>query len=144
MELITNKVRAKSISIAVDRVDKYGKRVPSKTRNHIVPSAGMFSADEAEKVGRDMAAELGVDESRVKIDTYRKGESPMEVNPRHRGLGTHWDRRPSQPTEVKHTPFQRIRNIFGGVFIPSTPEEVAQVEAEFEARRAAYLSQEQS
>ena len=142
MELITNKVRAKSISIAVEREDKYGKRKPSKTRNHIVPSAGMFSADEAEKIGRDMAAELGVDESRVKIDTYRKGEAPLEVNPRHRGLGHHWDRRPSEPTEVVSRKPPLVRRVFGGIFIPKTPEEVAAVEAEFEARKAAYLEQE--
>ena len=132
-ELITQQVRAKSISIDVDRVDKAGRK-PGKSRQHIVPSAGMFSAKEAEKVGRDMAAELGVSEDRVRIETYRKGEAPLEVNPRHRGLGTHWDKRPSEAREVKASRPLRVRHVFSGG-LPSTPAEWLAYVTDFNKRK---------
>lgn len=134
MELITDKVRAKSVSIAVERVDKVGKRRNARTRNHIVPLAGMTTGDEAVKIGRDMAKELGVDESRVNVELYKKGEAPMEANPRHRGSATRWER-PSDTREVKPRAFQRIRNVFTSN-TPSTPAEWQAHVDEFYARRA--------
>ena len=132
-ELITRKVRAKSVSIAVERVDKVGKRKNAKTRNHIVPLAGMMTGDEAAKMGRDMAKELGVPEARVNVELYKHGEAPMEVNPRHRGSQPRLHR-PTAETEIKPKPFQRVRRLFAGG-IPQTPEEWSAHVAEFHARQ---------
>lgn len=138
-EIIGQQVRAKSISIEVPREDKYGQRTPSKVRQHVIPSKGMFSAKEAEKVGAELAKELGVSEDTVKIETYKKGEAPLEVNPRHRGTGHHWDKRPSEATEVKQKPFIKLRRVFGGCDLPKTEEEKAAYIAEFEERKKAFL-----
>ena len=135
-ELITEQVRAKSVSIATERVDKYGNRKPSKTRNHIVPLHGMATAKEAERIGRDMANELGVSEDRVIVETYKKGEAPITANPRHRREVPNWNR-PREQREVTPTPFQRVRNLFALAFNPltATPEEMAAYVADFEARK---------
>lgn len=127
--------RAKSVSIAVSRVDKVGKRKNAKTRNHIVPLAGMATADEAAKIGRDMAKDLGVDESRVIVETYRKGEAPMEANPRHRGSAHRWEQ-PKEQREVAPKSF--VRRLFTGG-IPQTPSEWSAHADEFYARQQEYL-----
>lgn len=134
MTEIVKPTRAKSVSIQVDRVDKVGKRKNAKTRNHIVPLAGMATTKEAYKIGRDMAKELGVDESRIRVETYADGKAPMEANPRHRGSAHRWER-PSEQREVAPRVFQRIRRVFSGG-MPQTPEEWAQHVADFEARKA--------
>lgn len=134
-ELITNQVRAKSIAVKVPREDKYGERNPSEVRQHIIPSKGMFSAKEAEKIGMELAKELGVSDDSVVVETYKKGEAPMEVNPRHRGLGHHWDKRPSEPREVKQKVFQKVRTVFAGIDLPKTEEERQALIEEFEARK---------
>lgn len=139
MELITEQVRAKSIYMDVPRVDK-GGRVHT-VRNHIVPDVGTLTGKEAEKVALDMAAELGVDESRMHVETYAKGKAPVSANPRHRGTGHHWNRKRDGYTEVTPSrPFQRVRSTFAGVALPATDEERAAVLAEFEARKAALLA----
>ena len=132
-ELITDKVRAKSVSIQVPRVDKVGKRKNARTRNHIVPLAGMMTGDEAVRLGNDMAKELGVDESRVNVELYKKGEAPMEANPRHRGGHHRWGR-PTEQREVKPKPFNRIRRVFAGG-MPQTPAEWAAHVEEFYRRQ---------
>ena len=135
-ELITDKVRAKSVSIQVPRVDKVGKRKNARTRNHIVPLAGMMTGDEAVRLGNSMAKELGVDESRVNVELYKKGEAPMSANPRHRGSQVPRWEQPKEQREVAPRVFQRIRRVFSGG-LPQTPEEWAQHVADFEARKAA-------
>ena len=52
-------------------------------RDHIVASQGMHSAKEMEAIMRQVADEVGADESQIRIDTFAKGKSPFEVNPRH-------------------------------------------------------------
>ena len=136
MTEIVKPTRAKSVSIAVDRVDKVGKRKNAKTRNHIVPLAGMATTKEAYKIGRDMAKELGVDESRIRVETYADGKAPMEANPRHRGSQVPRWERPSTQHEVAPRVFQRIRRVFSGG-MPQTPEEWAQHVKDFEARKTA-------
>lgn len=133
---ITEQVRAKSVSIAVERQSKYPGRKPSKTRQHTVALHGMATAKEAEQIGRELAAELAVSEDRVIIETYKKGEAPIEANPRHRTHGYHsYNKLPSKPTEVKRKPFIRDRRVWGGCSLPQTEEEKAAYIAEFEARR---------
>lgn len=124
-ELITEQVRAKSVSINVPRDNAGGGQ--NSVRQHVVPMKGMFSAKEAEKVGLEMAKELGVSDDAIHIETYKNGEAPMTANPRHRGSGHHWDKRPSEPTEVKRKPFLRERKVWGG-WTPPTPEELAEFE----------------
>ena len=132
-ELITRKARAKSVSIDVQRVDKVGKRKPAKTRNHIVPLAGMTTVDEAIKIGRDMAKEMGVGEDRIRVEAYQNGDSPMEVNPMHRGRLPRTERT-KEITEIKPKAFQRVRRFFAGG-IPQTPEEWAAHAEAFYARQ---------
>ena len=81
-EIVANPVRAQSGWIETTRKDKAGRTV--KARDHVVVSNGMYSANEMEKAMRDVAHEVGADESAIRIKTYSKGESPLEVNPRHR------------------------------------------------------------
>ena len=133
MTEIVKPTRAKSVSIAVDRVDKVGKRKNAKTRNHIVPLAGMTTTKEAYKIGRDMAKELGVDESRIRVETYADGKAPMEANPRHRGNAHRWEQ-PKEQREVAPKSFQRIRRVFSSG-APSTPEEWSAHIAAFYAAR---------
>ena len=135
---ILQPIRAKSVSIATERVDKYGKRRNSKTRNHIVPLHGMATAKEAEKIGRDMANELGVSDDRVIVETYKKGEAPIEANPRHRGWSTRVEQ-PRKQREIVAPVFQRVRNVFSFGWNPlsATPEEVAAYVAAFEEAKLA-------
>ena len=133
-ELITEQVRAKSVSIAVNRVDKVGKRKNAKTRNHIVPLHGMASAKEAEKIGRDMANELGVSEDRVIVETYKKGQAPMESNPRHRIEVPRWNR-PRQVREVVSKPFQVVRRVFSANTPKTDAEWQAHVDAFYERQK---------
>lgn len=135
MTEIVNPVRAKALSVEVDRVDKYGKRLPQKTRNHITVGAGMLSGKEMERMIPEMAQEYGVSEDKIKLETYDNGKAPLEVNPRHRGRQPETHRVKKQ-TEVVARPFQRVRNVFT-VNCPSSPEEWAVYVAEFEARKQA-------
>lgn len=131
MEII-NPVRAKSGYIEVERHDKYGKRKPQKTRQHITLGAGMFSGKEMEKVMQETAKDLGVSEDAIHIETYKKGEAPIEANPRHRGLGHNWDKPVNEATHVpRATKEIRVRTVFSG-WEPPTPEELE----EFERRKA--------
>lgn len=82
-ELITEQVRAKAGYIATTRIDKAGRVVPA--RDHIVVAEGVMTAKEMEKAMRDVARDVGASESDIRIETYRKGESPVDANPRHRG-----------------------------------------------------------
>lgn len=126
-------VRAKEMYVETERVDKYGVRKPSKVRQHITLSDGMYSAKEMERMIPEVAQEYGVSEDRVKIEAYQKGEAPLEVNPRHRGIPPRMER-PKTTHEVKPREFQRVRRVFAGG-LPQTPEEWAAHVAEFEARR---------
>lgn len=140
-EIITEQVRAKAVYVDQERVDKAGR--VHTVRNHIIPSMGMHSGREAERMAVELADELGVDEGRVHVDMYDKGKAPIEANPRHRGLGDRWDR-PRHTERVTRHEFQRVRNVFAGMHIPSTPEEWAEYHAEFERRRAESLYESNS
>ena len=83
MEIATKQVRAKSGYILGKRRDKGGRIHDTKT--HQVASMGMHSAKEMEKVMREVAIDVGASEDQIRIETYQHGESPLEVNPRHRG-----------------------------------------------------------
>lgn len=108
-------VRAKSAYVEVERKDKYGERKPRKVKQHIDIGAGMFSGKEMEKIAVEKAKELGVPEDAIKIETYKKGEAPLEVNPRHRGLGHRWSKRPTEATDVTpKKPEIRTRTTFSG------------------------------
>ena len=81
-ELITDQVRAKAGWIETTRTDKAGRTV--KARDHVVVSAGTMTGKEMEKAMRDVAREVGANESQIRLSTYAKGESPVDANPRHR------------------------------------------------------------
>lgn len=101
--------RAKVGYLEVDR--------PNGTRGmqHIIPSHGLYSTKEMEKVMREIANEVGVPEDRVRVEAYNVGQSPLEANPRHRGRLPEWTRKPVRLS--KPTTFQR--RVFGG-FGPGT------------------------
>ena len=82
-ELVTDKSRAKAGYIKTTRIDKAGRTVPA--RDHVVVGAGTFTADEMHKAMLDVAHEVGADESAIGIEVYKKGQSPVDANPRHRG-----------------------------------------------------------
>ena len=132
----TEQVRAKSVSIAVERKSKNPDAKPIKTRQHTVALGGMATAKEAEKIGIQLAEELGVSEDRIIVDTYKKGEAPIESNPRHRRSGYHsFNKLPSEPTEVKRKPFIRQRHSWSGIELPKSEAEKEAYIAEFEARK---------
>lgn len=120
------------------RADKAGRK-PQKVKTNIVPSKGMFSTKEMEQQMIEVAKDVGASEDQIRVVPYKQGKAPMEANPRHRGLGTHWDKRPSEPREVKRKEFIKPRRVFSGVALPKTPEEVEAAIAEFEARKALYI-----
>lgn len=127
-ELITSPVRAKAGYIEGTRVDKSGRVV--KTRDHAVPSKGLYSGKEMEKVMRDVARDVGADESQIRIETYAKGEAPIEANPIHRGGPKRWERLPdSQAREVRPAAGYD-RRVWGGFDLK-----------EIEARAKAYQEQ---
>jgi hypothetical protein len=140
-ELNVNPVRAKKLYIEGARQDKYGNRKPAKVRLHEMPMAGTYSAKEAERLIPEMAERYGVSEDRVKLETYKRGEAPLETNPRHRGLGDRWSR-PRGDT-VREIPTGehsvRVRRVFQGG-IPQTPEEWQAHSDEFYQRQTAQRS----
>lgn len=115
-------VRARRGYIETKRYRKDGAVV--KAKQHVVGGmGGVYSAKEMEKEMQRVAAEVGASEDDIRIETYARGEAPVEVNPVHRGLAKRWDR-PSRPTEVAPSkPFQRVRTQFTG-WSPPTPEEL--------------------
>lgn len=114
MEII-KPTRAKSGYIEVERKDKYGNRRPQKVRQHIVVGGGMFSGKEMEHQMREVAQELGVSEDQIRVDTYKNGEAPIETNPRHRGFNQRFEKRPSEPREVKREASRPRKYWFGGI-----------------------------
>lgn len=114
MEII-KPTRAKAGYIEVERKDKYGNRKPQKVKQHIVVGGGMFSGKEMERTMRDVAEDLGVSEDQIRVQTYKDGEAPMESNPRHRGMGQNYNKRPSQPREVKKQESRPRKYWFGGI-----------------------------
>ena len=105
MTEIVKEVRAKSGYIEGLRMDKAGRI--NKTKTHQVASNGMHSAKEMESLMREVAADVGASEDKIRIETYKHGESPLEANPRHRG----W-------TPTIHFRGER-RKVYGG-FNPKT------------------------
>lgn len=75
-------IRAEAGWIETKRTDKAGRVV--KAKDHVVASQGMHSADEMEKIMREVAKDVGADESQIRISTFQRGEAPIEANPRHR------------------------------------------------------------
>lgn len=104
MEII-KETRAKKGYIEVQRQSKYGQNKPTNVKQHIVVSEGMLSSKEMERVMRDVAADAGVSEDQIRIETYQHGEAPIEANPRHRGTsGIRGRSRPdSEAREVRDT-----------------------------------------
>lgn len=134
MTEIIKPTRANRAWVEVERVDKGGRI--HKTKNHVTVTAGSHSAKEMEKVViPEMAQEFGVSEDRIKFDTYNHDEAPMEVNPRHRGTATRWER-PKEATEVKTSEFQKVRTHFNGVELPQTPEELEAYLEEWRERQS--------
>ena len=122
-------VRAKAGYIAQERYDKAGRVVPA--RNHVVSATGgVMSGKEMERVMREVAADVGADESQIRVETYAKGEAPVEANPRHRGIPPRLERKTNHTIRKPH-----VRTLWSGG-IPQTPEEWAAYVADFEARRA--------
>lgn len=120
-------VRAKRAYIKQKRFRKDGQVVNAK--GHMVSGmGGVYSAKEMEGVMREVARESGADERDVVIETYARGEAPVEVNPRHRGLAhdfTHkreFDGTLSNQVSPQKQ-FQRVRTQFTG-WSPPTPEEL--------------------
>lgn len=136
MPEIMKRTRAKSMWVEVEREDKYGERKPQKVKQHITISGGLHSGKEMEQLAKEQAEAYGVSEDKIHIETYKNGESPIEVNPYHRGKAHNWSKRVSEATEttVRERP-QRVRTTFGGVDLPKTPEEVQRVIDEFEERK---------
>ena len=122
---IITPTRAKVAYFEESRPDKYGKRKPSKVRQDIIVSNGVFSSKEIEKEAVRLAGEHGYDENSIRIEAYQAGEAPVEANPPK----VHEPRR----SEVK------VRRVFGGWSPPKTEEEMAEYLAEFEARRASLM-----
>lgn len=111
MELV-KETRAKTGYIEGERRRKDGSIV--KTRQHVVVSEGMHSTKEMEKVMRDVARDVGADESRIRIEAYKHGEAPIEANPRHRGRQPSLERRSDTIREVKPTQEKPARRVWGG------------------------------
>lgn len=126
--------RAKGLYIEGERQDKYGQRKPSKVKLHQFPAKGMYSAKEMEQMIPEYAQQYGVSEDRVKLETYERGDAPLESNPRHRGGGMRWERpKGTREVEYKDRPI-RVRRVFAGG-TPQTPEEWEQHVADFYARK---------
>ena len=125
-------VRAKVGYIEEKRRRKDGSVVPA--RQHIVPSYGMYSANEMEGVMRQVATEVGADESQIRIETYQRGDAPIEANPRHRGTQPRTTAHHGRPVSAAAP--HRTRTLWAGG-TPQTPEEWAAYVADFEARREA-------
>ena len=119
-------LRAKVGYIEVERYDKAGR--VRKAKDHIVPSEGMHSAKEMEHLMREVARDVGADESQIRVDVYKQGRAPLEVNPRHRGMATKLERHTGT---VGPQPSHERRH-WGGM--PSTPEEWAAHVAAFYAK----------
>ena len=107
-------VRAKAGYIEVKRRDKGGRIRTAK--QHMVASEGMHTAKEMEHVMREVAKEVGADESQIRIDTYKQGQAPIEANPRHRGFATRYERKTGVVNPPKYE-----KHLFTGA--PQSPEE---------------------
>lgn len=104
--------RAKGAYIKTQRYTKTpwrdGTPRVAPARDAVTPIGGMMSARETEKMMANVAAEHHADESQVVIETYKRGEEPIEVNPRHRGRAgstsqwTGWSA--PTPEEMSHYP----------------------------------------
>lgn len=136
---VTGLVRAKAIYMEDERTDKAGR--VHKVRQHVMPMEGMYSGAEAEHEAIRMARDLGVDESKMRVETYARGKAPMEANPRHRGLPRAFENRERTKQMVRHDQQDemevRQRHSFSMPGLPRTDEERDAVVAAFEARRAA-------
>ena len=140
MELI-KPTRAKAAYVEVERTDKAGGK-PRKVKQHIIAGAGMFSTKEMEREAVRMADELGVPESRVKVEAYDNDAAPLEVNPRHRGLGNRWTRPTKARLVSAASPHIEHRRVFSvDRALPRTPEEWAEFAADFERRKQAQLQE---
>lgn len=114
-------VRAKRGYIETKRYRKDGQIVRSK--QHVVGGmGGVYSAKEMEVEMRRVAAEVGASEDDIRIETYERGEAPVEVNPMHRGAPKSF-RSTTKAREIVQKPFQRVRTQFTG-WSPPTPEEL--------------------
>ena len=110
MTELIDPVRAKAGYIATTRVDKAGRVVPA--RDHVVVSKGIYSGKEMERAMREVAAEVGAPESAIRIETYKKGEAPIEANPRHRGIAHSFEAK--KPTVHDPRAVNATKTVFGG------------------------------
>lgn len=111
MELV-KETRAKVGYIESERKRKDGSIV--RTRQHVVPSEGMHSTKEMEKVMRDVAKDVGASESQIHIESYAHGDAPIEANPRHRGRQPSLERRPDYVREISNQNNKPSRRVWGG------------------------------
>lgn len=131
--------RAKAAYIETERIDKSGRKV--KARHHVIASNGMYSGKEIEQEASRAAKEMGVSEDNIRIETYKRGEAPLEVNPRHRGFGPRYIRDKevhdprSQLAEKEAPRTGQGRSLWSGISLPKTEEERQALIAEFEANK---------
>lgn len=106
--------RAKGGYIEVERQDKGGRTV--KARDHNIASVGMFSTKELVKELEQVCDDYGYSYDQIRIQPYENGQSPIEANPRHRGLGpVRYHKYPdSAPREVEQHRESRPRKYFFG------------------------------
>lgn len=81
MEIIIP-TRAEAGYVMVEKIDKAGRR--KLVKDEILPSYGMHSSAEMEREMRIAAESAGVSEDAIRIQTYKRGDEPTTVNPRHR------------------------------------------------------------
>lgn len=113
MPEIVKETRAKVGYIVGERKDPNGKIV--RTRQHVVPSEGMHSTKEMERVMRDVARDVGASEDQIRIEAYPHGEAPIEANPRHRGQPRpSFEKRSDTIREIKQTNERPPRRVWGG------------------------------
>jgi hypothetical protein len=126
MTEIVHETRAKSGWIEVKRKDKGGRTV--KARDEMITSQGMMTAKEMERELETICEEKGYSTDQIRMETFQHGDAPIEANPRHRGLGHRWEKRPTEEVDHKPKVFQKVRTQFTG-WSPPTPEELAAFEA---------------
>lgn len=81
--------RAKAAHIATKRYTKTpwrdGTPRVAPARDAVTPIGGMLTGRETERLMAETARDYGADEAQVVVETYKRGDEPIEVNPRHRG-----------------------------------------------------------
>ena len=117
---IVKETRAKVGYFATKRIDKGGRLVDAK--QDIVVSAGAFSTKEMEKEMLRIADDTGSDPNKIRIESYKHGEAPIEANPRHRGVGKSFSKHSDNIVETTEKPKHYAPKVWGGWEDPSNPK----------------------